>query len=183
MRTFSLSRQIRPFWDQRVYTVQCKSERTLGWTPWGEILFFQNAHSSEVATDVDSKIPHNQTDIGPHKKSHQDWQGVGAGDLPEGHGSMLLSPYENFIMKCDASGHKSTSVLFQKFNFSILFLKMLCHFKLGKRVYMLFLSEGSYLIIKFSCGDNSTDPCPSGGSPAPTSCQPWSTFLSGLKGL
>ncbi len=38
-------------------------------------------------------------------------------------------------------------------------------------------------IIKFSYGDNSTDPCPSGGSLAPTSCQPWSTFLSGLKGL
>ncbi len=33
--------------------------------------FFQNAHSSGVATDVESKIPPNQTDIGPHKKSHQ----------------------------------------------------------------------------------------------------------------
>ncbi len=47
--------------------------------------------------------------------------GVGAGDPPEGHGSVLLSPHENFNMKCDASGHKSTSVLFQKFNFNILF--------------------------------------------------------------
>ncbi len=33
--------------------------------------FFQNAHSSGVATDVESKIPPNQTDIGPHKKSRQ----------------------------------------------------------------------------------------------------------------
>ncbi len=32
------------------------------------------------------------------------------------YGSVLLSPYENLIVKCDASGHKSTSVLFQKFN-------------------------------------------------------------------
>ena len=33
--------------------------------------FFQNAHSSGLATDVESKIPPNQTDIGPHKKSCQ----------------------------------------------------------------------------------------------------------------
>ncbi len=33
--------------------------------------FFQNAHSSGLATDVESKIPPNQTDIGPHKKLHQ----------------------------------------------------------------------------------------------------------------
>ncbi len=74
-------------------------------------LFFQNAHSSAVATDVECKMPLNETDIGPPKKLLQGWQGVGAGDLPEGHGSMLLSPYEHFIIKCDPSGQKSTNVL------------------------------------------------------------------------
>ncbi len=36
-------------------------------------------------------------------------------DLPEGCGSMLLSPYETFIIKCDPSGQKCTITLFPNF--------------------------------------------------------------------
>ncbi len=58
--------------------------------PLRRIFYFQIAHSSGVATDAESQIPPNQTDIDPHKKSRQSWQGVWAGDLPE----------------CDPSGEK-----------------------------------------------------------------------------
>ncbi len=34
-------------------------------------------------------------------------------------------------------------------------------------------------LLKFSYGDDSIDPCPSGRSPAPTPCQPWRDFLCG----
>ncbi len=34
-------------------------------------ILFQNAHSSAVATDVESQIPPNQTDIGSHKRCYK----------------------------------------------------------------------------------------------------------------
>ncbi len=52
-----------------------------------------------------------------------------------------------------------------------------------KSPLMLFWPEGSHVIIKFSYGDNSSDLCPPGRSPAPTPCQPWSTFLWGPKSV
>ena len=43
--------------------------RLLGEEIWW--VFFSKSHLSAVATDVESKIPSNQTDIGPHKRCYK----------------------------------------------------------------------------------------------------------------
>ncbi len=103
--------------------------------PIEAIFFFQNVHLSAVADNVERQIPANQTDIGPHRKVLQGWQGIGS--------YKKSKPKLNLWNKCIST----------------------------------FGPEGSHHTRKFSCSDNSFDPCPSGRSPAPTPCQPCSTFL------
>ena len=71
------------------------------------IVVFQNAPSSAVATGVEKEVP----PIGPLKEGAKRLTRCWSWYLPEGHGPMLLSPFENVITKCPFD-QKSTHTFF-----------------------------------------------------------------------